>query len=210
MSSISGNYNSVYDQNILRNIFRPQYTFREGYYHARIDTYLPGNVFVGTTSTDYIINLNGSIIHGQGGDIIVERGFSTGDGNLTIPNGNLVITNGNAVINGNVDATQVSTTGSVVAPNVGSATMFCLSSGFVFPYALQPSINNISFSSVTDPGFSALPQRITLSPYCCFQIFTTTSSVIISNNTETPIMYTFPYNGITPNFATDSYVLRSI
>ena len=210
MSSISGNYNSVYDQNILRNIFRPEYTFTEGYYHARIDTYLPGNVFVGDVSTNYIIDLNGSIIYGQGGDIVVAGGFSTGNGNLTIPNGNLVITNGNAAINGNVNATKISTTGSVVAPNIGGATVFCVSSGFVFPYGLQPSVNSISFSSVTDPGFTAVPQKITLSPYSYFQIFTSTSSVIISNNTITPTMYNFPYNGITPNFVTDSYVLRSI
>jgi hypothetical protein len=204
MSSTPGNYNSVYNQNIFRNIFRPEYTFANGQFQARIDSYLPGNVFVGDSSTNYIVDINGSVIHGQGGDIIVEGGFSTGSGNITVPNGNLVLTNGNAVVNGNIVGTTLNATRSVIANNIGSATIFCESGGFIFPYTLQPSYTSISFQSVTHPGFTAIPRKITLAPFTLFQF----ASSILSNNTSNPVMIDFTSS--IPNFLTDSYVLRSI
>jgi hypothetical protein len=53
-------YTATNDLNILKNIFVPQYKLSNGYYHASVNTQLPGNVTVGNTGTNFAITLNGA------------------------------------------------------------------------------------------------------------------------------------------------------
>ena len=53
-------YTATNDLNILKNIFVPQYKLSNGYYHASVNSQLPGNVTVGDTTTNYAITLNGA------------------------------------------------------------------------------------------------------------------------------------------------------
>ena len=62
-------YTATNDLNILKNIFVPQYQYSNGYYHALVNTYLPGNVTVGgapgspqggSTGTNFKIYVNGA------------------------------------------------------------------------------------------------------------------------------------------------------
>lgn len=53
-------YTATNDLNILKNIFVPQYKLSNGYYHASVNSQLPGNVTVGNTTTNFAITLNGA------------------------------------------------------------------------------------------------------------------------------------------------------
>uniref|UniRef100_A0A6C0B6P3 Uncharacterized protein n=1 Tax=viral metagenome TaxID=1070528 RepID=A0A6C0B6P3_9ZZZZ len=53
-------YTATNDLNILKNIFVPQYKLSNGYYHASVNSQLPGNVTVGDTTTNFAITLNGA------------------------------------------------------------------------------------------------------------------------------------------------------
>ena len=53
-------YTATNDLNILKNIFVPQYKLSNGYYHAYVNSQLPGNVTVGDTTTNFAITLNGA------------------------------------------------------------------------------------------------------------------------------------------------------
>ena len=53
-------YTATNDLNILKNIFVPQYKLSNGYYHASVNSQLPGNVTVGDTGTNFAITLNGA------------------------------------------------------------------------------------------------------------------------------------------------------
>lgn len=53
-------YTATNDLNILKNIFVPQYKLSNGYYHASVNSQLPGNVTVGDTTTNFAITLNGN------------------------------------------------------------------------------------------------------------------------------------------------------
>lgn len=64
-------YTATNDLNILKNIFVPQYKFSNGYFHALVNTQLPGNVTVGgaagsiqggATGTDFKIFVNGAAV----------------------------------------------------------------------------------------------------------------------------------------------------
>lgn len=55
-------YTATNDLNILKNIFVPQYKLSNGYYHASVNTQLPGNVTVGDTTTNFGITLNGNSV----------------------------------------------------------------------------------------------------------------------------------------------------
>lgn len=270
MTTVSGTYNSVYNQNILRNIFQPAYTFCGGEFQARIDTTLPGNVEIGNSNTNYTFFLNGeavatavsisswstypatsavamanypilnvsSIAIGKtnvssnyaldvsgsilcssnivsSGNIVAGGGISTGIGNLTVPLGNIVVASGNVIILGALTGTELISQTSVMGENIGSATMYCVSSGNVFPLSIQPSYTTVSFSSVIDPSFNALAQSITLAPRTLFEFVSVSPSILsvqLSNTSSIPYRYTFPTSGSarTPDFTNDSYVLRAI
>lgn len=62
MANVSGTYSSVYNQNVLRNIFQPAYSLCGGEFQARIDTNLPGNVEIGNSNTNYTFFLNGEAV----------------------------------------------------------------------------------------------------------------------------------------------------
>lgn len=270
MTTVSGNYNSVYNQNILRNIFQPAYTLCGGEFQARIDTTLPGNVEVGDSNTNYTFFLNGeavatavsisswstypatsavnmanyslfnvsSIAIGKSsvssnyvldvsgsilcssdivssGNIVAGGGISTGIGNLTVPLGNVVVASGNVVILGGITGTTITSQTSVIAENIGSATMYCVSSGNVFPLSIQPSYTSVSFTSVIDPSFSALAQSLTLAPRTLFEFVSVSPSILnvqLSNASSIPVRFAFPTSGTsrTPDFINDSYLLRAI
>ena len=53
-------YTATNDLNILKNMFVPQYKLSNGYYHASVNSQLPGNVTVGDTTTNFAITLNGA------------------------------------------------------------------------------------------------------------------------------------------------------
>ena len=53
-------YTATNDLNALKNIFVPQYQFSNGYYHAIVNTQLPGNVAVGNTTTGFLLTVNGA------------------------------------------------------------------------------------------------------------------------------------------------------
>jgi hypothetical protein len=53
-------YTATNDLNALKNIFVPQYQFSNGYYHAIVNTQLPGNVAVGTAGTSFLLTVNGA------------------------------------------------------------------------------------------------------------------------------------------------------
>jgi hypothetical protein len=55
-------YTATNDLNILKNIFVPQYKLSNGYYHASVNTHLPGNVIVGDTTTNFAITMNGAAL----------------------------------------------------------------------------------------------------------------------------------------------------
>lgn len=53
-------YTATNDLNALKNIFVPQYQFSNGYYHAIVNTQLPGNVAVGNSTTGFLLTVNGA------------------------------------------------------------------------------------------------------------------------------------------------------
>jgi len=53
-------YTATNDLNALKNIFVPQYQFSNGYFHAIVNTQLPGNVAVGNTGTSFLLTVNGA------------------------------------------------------------------------------------------------------------------------------------------------------
>lgn len=53
-------YTATNDLNTLKNIFVPQYQFSNGYYHAIVNTQLPGNVAVGNSTTGFLLTVNGA------------------------------------------------------------------------------------------------------------------------------------------------------
>jgi hypothetical protein len=270
MSTVSGTFSTVYDQNILRNIFIPGYIFQNGEFQSRIDTNLPGNVEIGDSNTNYSLLLNGELVATElsvsawstfpavstvnvanypivnvssiavgktnvssnyvidvsgsilcssnvvsSGNIVAGGGISTGIGNLTIPLGNIVVASGNVVIVGGITGTTITSQTSVIAENIGSATIYCVSSGNVFPLSIQPSYTSISFSSVIDPSFSVSAQSITLAPRTLFEFVSTSPGILnvqLSNASSIPVRITFPTPGTsrTPDFINDSYLLRAI
>lgn len=175
------------------------------------------NIAVGKTSvsSNYVVDVSGSVLCSSNivslGNIVAGGGITTGIGNLTIPLGNIVVASGNVVILGGLTGTNVTSQTSVIGENIGSATMYCVSSGFTFPLSIQPSYTNVSFSTTIDPSFNATAQSITLAPRTTFTIFTSTTTVQLTNSLSTPSRFTFPtsVDSVTPNFTSDSYVLRA-
>jgi len=55
-------YTATNDLNILKNIFVPQYQFSNGYFHASVNTQLPGNVTVGNTTTNFLMTVNNRVV----------------------------------------------------------------------------------------------------------------------------------------------------
>lgn len=170
-------------------------------------------------SSNYALDVSGSILCSSNivssGNIVAGGGISTGVGNLTIPLGNIVVASGNVVILGGITGTTITSQTSVIAENIGSATIYCASSGNVFPLSIQPSYTSVSFSSVIDPSFSALAQSITLAPRTLFEFVSTSPSILnvqLSNISSIPFRFTFPTPATTrtPDFISDSYILRAI
>ena len=185
MSNISGQYNSVYNQNVLRNVFQPAYLFESGTFKSRLDAYIPGNVIIGDNNTNYNLVLNGinlgavniafwstfpavSTVNLNNNDIsgcsniyvsnVIANNITTTTGNITVPQGNIVLTSGNIVALGNINGTRVLSTTSVVGSNIGTATLFCVNDPreLIVPYSIHASYVSVSFSNVTDSDFSSL------------------------------------------------------
>lgn len=233
MSSLeTGTYNSVYNQNILKNIFQPEYFFQDGYFQTRVVTRLPGDVIIGNSNTDFTLEVNRRIAIGMssatlpyvldasgsirsssnivGQNLVAMQGVAVG-GNVLVAQGNIVVASGNIVASGQVSATTLQATSSVIAQNIGSATLFCLGGGGIFPYVLQPAYISTSFSAVTDPNLlTNVPRNVVLPARTLLTINTTTTSITISNSSTRPVMYPFPFDGITPSLLTDSYILRAM
>jgi hypothetical protein len=170
-------------------------------------------------SSNYVLDVSGSILCSSNivssGNIVAGGGITTGIGNLIVPLGNIVVASGNVVILGELTGTAITSQTSVIAENIGSATMYCASAGFIFPLSIQASYTSVSFAGVIDPSFSASPKSITLAPRTLFEFTSTSPSVLnvqLSNTSSIPYRITFPTTGAsrTPDFTTDSYVLRAI
>lgn len=52
-------YTATNNLNMMKNIFIPQYNFSGGFFHAYVNTYLPGNVAIGDPTTNFSNTLNG-------------------------------------------------------------------------------------------------------------------------------------------------------
>ena len=55
-------YTATNDLNIIKNIFVPQYQFSNGYFHASVNTQLPGNVTVGNATTNFLVTVNNRLV----------------------------------------------------------------------------------------------------------------------------------------------------
>ena len=55
-------YTATNDLNIIKNIFVPQYQFSNGYFHASVNTQLPGNVTVGDATTNFLVTVNNRLV----------------------------------------------------------------------------------------------------------------------------------------------------
>ena len=55
-------YTATNDLNIIKNIFVPQYQFSNGYFHASVNTQLPGNVTVGDSTTNFLMTVNNRVV----------------------------------------------------------------------------------------------------------------------------------------------------
>lgn len=55
-------YTATNDLNILKNMFVPQYQFSNGYFHASVNTQLPGNVTVGDSTTNFLMTVNNRVV----------------------------------------------------------------------------------------------------------------------------------------------------
>jgi len=55
-------YTATNDLNILKNIFVPRYQFSNGYFHASVNTQLPGNVTVGDPTTNFLMTVNNRVV----------------------------------------------------------------------------------------------------------------------------------------------------
>lgn len=157
-------YTATNDLNILKNIFVPQYKLSNGYYHASVNSQLPGNVTVGDTTTNYAITLNGARVTTLSDVQLWAHWYASENLNM---NSNLIY-NASSLkfLGGSVGSpyTIDATTGTINVSQYWLKGVALTLSGGLPAWSAYPAISNVNMNakSISGVGFISLSSGGTL------------------------------------------------
>ena len=149
-------YTATNDLNIVKNIFVPQYKFSNGYFHASVNSWLPGNVYVGDTTTDYRMFVNGvptmTLSQLQNWAFYVATSNVSMNGNSITNVSKLVFLGGNITSSYTIDAT----TGSINVSQYFLKSVPLTLSGGLPAWATYRASANVTMSGYAISGVPAI------------------------------------------------------